>query len=361
VEAAAAAEAVADAVSVAEPAGPETEREHYQRATEHPTDGYAEGTSTDLAHRPDGVPEVMVLPEHTGDRPTVALDRETVVLDRTDGTVDRPTGTADPTGDAVIRPTGAAAEPTGDAVGRPTGAAVPGQPPSSRSRLSEASRERLENSRERMEASPFWLSEEERAAAGAARPAPEMRQRLATAPGPAAVRRGRPPAKKPRSPRRPLPGLLGLVAMALIAAFFSWVSAEPFWLAVGHGDAGLATVSRCSGSGVTQRCAGAFAAADGSFTVERVTLLGVDTNSAGAVAPARMVSPDSRQAYVGDTGVLLHLRWVLGFILVVLCGYGIAGLTGARHLETAAARRNAVLISLAGPVLLLIGFLAGAY
>jgi len=160
-----------------------------------------------------------------------------------------------------------------------------------------------------------------------------------------------------------LPGLLGLVALALVAAFFSWVSAEPFWLAVGHGDRGMATVSRCSGSGVTQRCAGAFAAADGSFTVERVTLLGVDTNShnAGAVTPARMVSPDSRQAYVGDAGLLLHLRWVLGFILVVMCGYGIAGLTAARQLETASARRNAVLISLAGPVLLLIGFLAAAY
>jgi hypothetical protein len=45
----------------------------------------------------------------------------------------------------------------------------------------------------------------------------------------------------------------------------------------------------------------------------------------------------------------------------VLCGYGIAGLTGARQLETAKARRAAVLVSLAGPVLLLFGFLAAAY
>jgi hypothetical protein len=36
-------------------------------------------------------------------------------------------------------------------------------------------------------------------------------------------------------------------------------------------------------------------------------------------------------------------------------------MTGARHLETAPARRGAVLVSVAGPVLLLLGFLAAAY
>ncbi|MFG1610700.1 hypothetical protein [Actinoplanes sp. NPDC049265] len=220
----------------------------------------------------------------------------------------------------------------------------------------EAKRERLENH-------PFWLSEEERAAAGNAWPAPEMRQRLATSAGPADPLRGKPPARRPLSPRGPVAGLLGLVTLALVASFFSWVSAEPFWLAVGHGDRGVATISRCVGSGVTQRCQGSFAAADGGFTVEKVTLLGVDAASrnSGAIAPARMVSPDSRQAYVGGTGLMVHLRWTLGFVLVLLCGYGIAGMTGARRLETARTRRNAVLISLAGPVLLLIGFLAAAY
>jgi hypothetical protein len=257
----------------------------------------------DLAHRPDGVPDVMVLPEPSRNRPTVALDRSP----------------------------------------------VPDQPPPGQPRLSEAARERLENS-------PFWMTDEERAATGSAGPTPEVR--------PAGEgRTGPPPTSKPRSPRRPLPGLVALVALALIAAFFSWVSAEPFWLAAGHGDRGVATVGRCTGSGLTQRCTGAFAAGDGSFTVQRVTLLGVGQNAraTGAVAPARMVSPDSRQAYVGETGWMVHLRWVLGFILVVLCGYGIAGMTGARQLETASARRGAVLISVAGPVVLLLGFLAAAY
>ena len=44
------------------------------------------------------------------------------------------------------------------------------------------------------------------------------------------------PSRTPPPPR-PLPGLAALVLLSLVAAFFAWVSAEPFWLAVGHGDA----------------------------------------------------------------------------------------------------------------------------
>jgi hypothetical protein len=303
----------ADETTAPEPAPDRTHAEDTAAATDLP----------DLGHRPEGVPDVMVLPEpqRERDRPTVPLDR----------------------------------------------GPVPGQPPSGLSRLGQArthnTEASIEAARQRMENSPFWLTDEERAAAGADWPAPEVRSRLAEDAGPADDRRGQPPRRKPRSPRRPVPGLFGLVVLGLIAAFFSWVSAEPFWLAVGHGDAGSVTVSQCIGSGVTQRCTGTFAAADGSFTAPRVALLGVDASSrdTGAVAPARMVSPDSRQAYVGTTGLLVHLRWTLGFVLVLLCGYGIAGTTGARRLETARARRGAVLVSLAGPVLLLVGFLVGAY
>ncbi|HEU4347085.1 MAG TPA: hypothetical protein VFR35_04775 [Actinoplanes sp.] len=327
IEATAAAAAIADAADTR----PVVERDHDRRPRERhqPTqtaEGYDVSTADhrsgedraepagdnasdlpDLAHRPDGVPEVMVLPEPQRNRPTVALDR----------------------------------------------GPLPDRPPSGLSRPGEASRERLENS-------PFWLTDEERAAADAASPAPEVRQLLPGASGPGEGRRSQPPAGRPR---RPVAGLTALVALALVAAFFSWVSAEPFWLAVGHGDRGVATVGVCTGSGVTQRCAGAFAAGDGRYRVERVALVGVgpDARDPGAVAPARMVSPDSRQAYVGATGWMVHLRWVLGFVLVVMCGYGIAGLTGTRQLETASARRGAVLMSLAGPILLLLGFLAATY
>jgi hypothetical protein len=74
-----------------------------------------------------------------------------------------------------------------------------------------------------------------------------------------------------------------------------------------------------------------------------------------------MVNPTSRQAYASGSSTLLLLRWVLGFLLVVICGLGIAGLTGTRQLETVRARRAALLMSVAGPVLLLTGFLLGTY
>lgn len=264
----------------------------------HASPAEVEPALPDPAPRADGTPDVMVLPEPNRNRPTVAIEPE--------------------------RPRPAPLQPTESA---------------------------LDTARRRVENSPFWLSEDERAAAAADHPGPDP-----------STGRGRPPRRRPVEPRRPVPGLAGLIVLALAAAFFSWVSAEPFWLAVGHGDPGTATVSRCVGEGVTQRCTGSFAAADGRYTVNRVVVLGVegDATRPGATAPARMVAADSRQAYAG-TGPLVHLRWVLGFALVLLCGYGIAGVTGARRLPNARARQHAVLVSLAGPTLLLAGFLAAAY
>jgi hypothetical protein len=265
------------------------------------------------------VPEVMILPEPDRNQPTVALER----------------------------------------------GAVPGQPPSGRSRHGRVNEDRAREDPARadralqdrvrqertaalLETSPFWQGEERRTEA----PPLETRKQGTTA--------GRPSRRKPR---RPAAGLVGLLVFGLVAAFFAWVSAEPLWLAVGHGDQGSATVARCTGSGVTQRCSGQFIAADGTYRVDGLALLGVEhaQRVTGAAAPARMVSSDSRQAYVGDTGVLVHLRWALGFVLVLLCGLGIAGLTGARRLETARARRGALLLSMAGPLALLAGFLVVTY
>ncbi|WP_212986419.1 hypothetical protein [Actinoplanes auranticolor] len=262
-------------------------------------------------------PEVMVLPEPDRNRPTVALDRS----------------------------------------------AVPGQPPTALSRLGRTrldparadralqDRVRQERTAALLETSPFWKAEEERRALSsppAEIPAPGVRKR---------ARRHAP------QPRRPAGGLFGLVALGLIAAFFAWVSAEPFWLAVGHGDRGSATVTRCTGSGVSQRCTGQFTPANGAYRVDRLALFGVEPGQRvpGTSAPARMVSSESRQAYVGSTGMLMHLRWALSFVLVLLCGLGIAALTGARRLDTARARRGAVLVSLAGPLVLLAGFLFTTY
>jgi hypothetical protein len=301
----------ADAVAAAETIAA-VERDHDKRTRDRyqPPEPPEEEQATEP---PDGVPDVMVLPEPGRNRPTVALER----------------------------------------------GAVPGQP----SGLARPTAAELDLKRSRMENSPFWLNDAERAAAGNAWPAPEAGDKPADATAPGDERRGRPPRHHPRRPRNTAPGLFGLIALALIAAFFSWVSAEPFWLAVGHGHAGFATVARCTGSGMTQRCVGSFTAADGRYQSGTVSLLGVDAagRNPDAVAPARMVNPKSRQAYVGGTGVLVQLRWVLGFLLVLLCGLGIAGLTGTRQLETVRARRGALLMSMAGPVFLLVGFLFATY
>jgi hypothetical protein len=169
-------------------------------------------------------------------------------------------------------------------------------------------------------------------------------------------------AAVPKPPRRPALGLTALVLLALIAAFFAWVSAEPLWLAIGHSERGTGTVSRCIGEGMTQRCIGRFVAADGGFTVDGVALLGVDgARAPGAVVDARMVGPDSRQAYVVGSSTVLHLRWAVGVLLVLLCGFGIALATGARRLDHPRARRCAVLCCVGAPVLLLAGFLAASY
>ncbi|GLY03367.1 hypothetical protein Acsp01_37460 [Actinoplanes sp. NBRC 101535] len=198
---------------------------------------------------------------------------------------------------------------------------------------------------ERMEHSPFWLSEEERAVIEARTPDP--------APG----RRRRPPA------HNPVASLLALITLSLVAAFFGWVSAEPFWLAVGHGDRGYATTLACRGDGITQHCTGRFSTADGRLAVPSVTLLGVDAQSRapGSVSPARMVSAGSTQAYAAPAGPTMHLRWALGFVLVLICGYGIAEATGTRRLDSPSTRRRVVVACFAGPLLLLAGFLVAAY
>ncbi|WP_433792232.1 hypothetical protein [Actinoplanes sp. CA-252034] len=196
---------------------------------------------------------------------------------------------------------------------------------------------------ERLANSPFWMSEEERAAAEVDDPADE-------------------PVVRPRRPAgNPISALLWLVVLSLVAAFFGWVSAEPFWLAVGHGDRGYAITTSCHGSGLTQRCVGQFAAEE--FAVAPVTLLGVagDGRRPGAISPARMVSSGSDQAYAASTGALVHLRWALGFLLVLACGYGIAEATGVRRLPSRPARRGAMIASFLGPVLMLGGFLIAAY
>jgi hypothetical protein len=173
-------------------------------------------------------------------------------------------------------------------------------------------------------------------------------------------RRGtRPGTSRNRSknPRRPALGLPALLFFALAAAFFAWVSATPLWLAVGHGSRGVATVASCNVHGIDRSCAN-FTAADHSFSTV-VTLLGPGTEHAktGEKLAATVVSRGSSLAYTGSSPDY-SLRWIPGVALLALCGLGIAWATGALRLADRRARTIAVLGSLGGPFLLLVGMLA---
>lgn len=170
-------------------------------------------------------------------------------------------------------------------------------------------------------------------------------------------------SRPPKPPRHPAIGLAGSLVFALTASFFAWVSAQPMWLAFGHGDRGVATVNACTGSGLGRQCRGSFTADDGSYTVWDVRLADVPAGarSPGARIPARMVGPDSSIAYADSGTSLLHLRWSLGLTLVLLSGVGVGWASGALRLPHRWSRRAAALVSFAGPLLLAAAFLLVAH
>ncbi|MEH1100414.1 hypothetical protein [Micromonospora sp. CPCC 205561] len=189
--------------------------------------------------------------------------------------------------------------------------------------------------------------------------------------------REEPPHERQRSPRDgaarrrtrraphppdPLPGLAVLLALSLVAAFFAWVSAGPFWLAVGHATRGTVVIGDCTGGGLTQRCRGDFTAAGEPWIAHGVRVGGVAAERArtGAALPARMTGPEGGTAYA-DAGPAGHLRWLLGLLAVLGCGAGIARWTGSNRLTDPRARRWAVAGSLAGPLVITAGFLVAAW
>ncbi|MCG5465239.1 hypothetical protein MED01_003514 [Micromonospora sp. MED01] len=171
----------------------------------------------------------------------------------------------------------------------------------------------------------------------------------------------RAPSRTPPPPD-PLPGLAALVVLSLVAAFFAWVSAGPFWLAVGHARTGTVVIDDCSGGGLTLRCRGIFTAEDGRFIAHGVRVSGVpvEGSTAGTALPARMTGPDSGTAYA-DVGVGRHLRWLPGLLVVLACAAGIVRWTGSARLPGRRHRRWAVAAAIAGPTLITVGFLAAAW
>ncbi|WCN82222.1 hypothetical protein PCA76_03785 [Micromonospora sp. LH3U1] len=163
-------------------------------------------------------------------------------------------------------------------------------------------------------------------------------------------------------PPDPLPGLAALVALSLATAFFAWVSAGPFWLAVGHARAGTVVIDDCTGGGLTQRCRGIFTAEDGRFIAHGVRVSGVlaGGDAPGTPLPARMTGPDGGTAYA-DVGVDRHLHWLPGLLVVLGCTAGIVRWTGSARLPGRRHRRWAVATAIGGPVLITVGFLVAAW
>lgn len=208
----------------------------------------------------------------------------------------------------------------------------------------------------------FWLPIEEVHWDGTPlQPTPRTWYGRPKKPGTEATRAREP--KPPKPPRNPAFGFAGVILFSLVASFFAWVSAEPLWLAVGHGDRGTAIVASCTGRGLGQHCRGEFVEAGGRFAARDIRLVGVEESGrdSGTELAARMVGADSGKAYVGAGTGPLHLRWSLGFGVILLCAAATGWATGTPRLTDRRVRRNATLVSVAGPLLLTAGFLVAAY
>lgn len=162
---------------------------------------------------------------------------------------------------------------------------------------------------------------------------------------------------KPPKPRSLWVALPSMILLTGLAAFFSWVSAEPFWLSVGHDISGTVTVSECVAEGFAPRCEGDFVSDSGGQTLPGVRITGdTEAERQGTTVAAQAVSGSARSVYIGDTTGLV-LRWGIGLFLVLCCGLAIAAVSGAWQWR-GKARAGAVLACVAGPLLLWFGALA---
>ena len=153
------------------------------------------------------------------------------------------------------------------------------------------------------------------------------------------------PVEKP--PRRLFLALPGLLVLAIVAAFASWVTAAPLWLTLGAGVEGTVTVKTCDAAG----CRGVFVPEGEDHSIAGVRVTGDDrAKQAGASHTARITSADAGTAYVGGPG---GLWWRVGAGLAVLigCGFAVAAITGAWRWH-GRARALAVSTSLAAPLAL---------
>lgn len=175
-----------------------------------------------------------------------------------------------------------------------------------------------------------------------------------------AARTSPPPKRAPRKvlrPRSPAVGLPAMLVIALLAGFFAWTSAEPFWLDMGKGAAGHAQITGCKGDGVLRRCYATFQSNAGA-EVAGVPLVGAD-NTPGSVLDARM-REGGRIAYAGNPKGL-RVRWTVGLGLILLCGAALCWATGAGRLGRLRTRLAAYTVTTAAPLVLALGVLVASY
>lgn len=177
---------------------------------------------------------------------------------------------------------------------------------------------------------------------------------------PGAAEPGRRRLRLEATPRSKWLALPGTVMLGLLAVFFCWVSAEPFWLSMGHGVQGTVSVSECGSGGPGSGCHGQFTPDHGGDPWFGMRLSGdPDAGQAGAELDARAVSERASVVYVGDDWGL-HLRWGMGLAMALACGVGVAAVSGAWRWR-GRARVATVGVSLAGPAVLWLIAVAVAY
>jgi len=165
------------------------------------------------------------------------------------------------------------------------------------------------------------------------------------------------PPREPKEPRPPTVVLPLLILFIGVAAFFSWVSAEPFLISIGHHVTGTVTVNECHAEGFAPRCQGKFVPDSGGDSQPAMRITGDTTvERPGETVAAQAVSYDSTSVYIGDD-FGLGLRWGLGLAMVVGCGFAIAWISGAWRFA-GRARLAAVAASMAAPLLIWLGALA---
>jgi hypothetical protein len=163
--------------------------------------------------------------------------------------------------------------------------------------------------------------------------------------------------RRVRRPRGPVAGLSAMLLIALLAGFFAWTSAEPFWLDMGHRVRGTAKITSCQGAGVLRRCLAEFTRA-GDEPVKGTRLVGLE-EPPGSSMVAQMV-PGGRITYAGNPSGL-RVRWAAGLGLVVLCGIVLAWLTGAWRFGRLRDRLTAWTLTAAAPLVLGAAIVIAAY